>query len=264
MDKEANTLNSLESINIEEEDTKLEYNTVGDKATTEKIRNIMTRFISNGLCDLVPCKLRINIVAARHDFKLKDTELGNRKFVYSLKKLSTDERYNATLAVNSEYYLFTNKLDLNTMLVIILGEALGDMLKLIYMREVPIETDLNTRVGFAKFLTTKLYIMYDRKFAENMAYLQSINDLISSIETDNWQLSAVSLLSCKVAIKTKSYIPKGLEMTLMMKVSFDVEDDLRELYNLILRDKKVDKKIYNSYLMHMAVLGNCRQEGEKQ
>lgn len=249
-----------------ENEYKIRYKVSGEQTVADKLQEIMDRFIESKIEGLLPFHLNINIVAARHDtlvtdnLGIKDIILKNKKFKYNLIKLPLNNAYSATLAVTSEYFLHTNKLDLETFLVLTLSDALGEIFKSMYIKEYNISMETIMYTGFSMYLSTRISAMYSRDLAEKIVILSSMDGIRLSLCTLTIRSPIVMMLSAKIALINKTKYPPNMETNLIYLLTPYVEEDLRYIYSSILSARKLDKARYSDYLIKMRIIEKFKDD----
>ncbi len=249
-----------------ENEYKIRYKVSGEQTVADKIQEIMDKFIESKIEGLLPFHLNINIVAARHDtlvtdnLGIKDITLKNKKFKYNLIKLPLNSAYSATLAVTSEYFLHTNKLDLETFLVLTLSDALGEIFKSMYIKEYNISMETIMYTGFSMYLSTRISAMYSRDLAEKIVILSSMDGIRLSLCTLTIRSPIVMMLSAKIALINKTKYPPNMETNIVYLLSTYVEEDLRYIYSSILSARKLDKARYSDYLIKMRIIEKFKDD----
>lgn len=249
-----------------ENEYKIKYKVSGEQTVADKLQEIMDRFIESKIEGLLPFHLNINIVAARHDtlvtdnLGIKDIILKNKKFKYNLIKLPLNNAYSATLAVTSEYFLHTNKLDLETFLVLTLSDALGEIFKSMYIKEYNISMETIMYTGFSMYLSTRISAMYSRDLAEKIVILSSMDGIRLSLCTLTIRSPIVMMLSAKIALINKTKYPPNMETNLIYLLTTYVEEDLRYIYSSILSARKLDKARYSDYLIKMRIIEKFKDD----
>jgi hypothetical protein len=249
-----------------ENEYKIRYKVSGEQTVADKLQEIMGRFIESKIEGLLPFHLNINIVAARHDtlvtdnLGIKDIILKNKKFKYNLIKLPLNNAYSATLAVTSEYFLHTNKLDLETFLVLTLSDALGEIFKSMYIKEYNISMETIMYTGFSMYLSTRISAMYSRDLAEKIVILSSMDGIRLSLCTITIRSPIVMMLSAKIALINKTKYPPNMETNIIYLLTTYVEEDLRYIYSSILSARKLDKARYSDYLIKMRIIEKFKDD----
>lgn len=249
-----------------ENEYKIKYKVSGEQTVADKIQEIMEKFIESKIEGLLPFHLNINIVAARHDtlvtdnLGIKDIILKNKKFKYNLIKLPLNNAYSATLAVTSEYFLHTNKLDLETFLVLTLSDALGEIFKSMYIKEYNISMETIMYTGFSMYLSTRISAMYSRDLAEKIVILSSMDGIRLSLCTLTIRSPIVMMLSAKIALINKTKYPPNMETNIIYLLTTYVEEDLRYIYSSILSARKLDKARYSDYLIKMRIIEKFKDD----
>lgn len=258
-------------VNVFDLDNKASFTYIidGDEAVSNKLTAIIDKMVNNGLNKILPCDLCISILVVRSNFKLpskyklRDNELGNNKYVYNLRKGKGEAGAAADIIINSEFYRFTNKLDLNTMLLLTFGEVLGDIVETLFARLTKFDVDAVTHEGLRKFISATIYSMYDLELAENLIFSEGEKTALSGVNTLNWKLPLVTLLSYKISLLDRTRIPKTASLDIITLLSFQMEDDLRKLYSSVLRDRIFNRTAYNSYMLKMASIDSFKDKGDK-
>lgn len=249
-----------------ENEYKIRYKVSGEHTVDDKIHEIMEKFIESKIEGLLPFHLNINIIAARHDtlvtdnLGIKDIILKNKKFKYNLIKLPLNSAYSATLVVTSEYFLHTNKLDLETFLVLTLSDALGEIFKSMYIKEYNISMETIMYTGFSMYLSTRISAMYSRDLAEKIVILSSMDGIRLSLCTLTIRSPIVMMLSAKIALINKTKYPPNMETNIVYLLSTYVEEDLRYIYSSILSARKLDKARYSDYLIKMRIIEKFKDD----
>lgn len=267
MDREQGTIKNINE-NKETKINKLTYKIFGASDIKDKLERIFNRLIVGGCGKILPADLNLLIIACDHNGQIQGQRLGSRKFLYTMGKKGkeetdkdkTNEKYKVALAINTEYYRFTNKLDLNTMLLIIIAEALGEISQAIYTRDIDDNISIDTLYGLRKYLETVIYSYYDRELAKNLTLLNGTDDLLHNLNENNWKLKLITLLSSKIALLDETHIPDN-DMSVITYTSFLLEKDLREIYSSILGGRYLDRGRYNSYLLRVSIMDYCKDNG---
>lgn len=261
MGKEINAVDTTALMaDTGENEYKIRYKVSGEQTMADKLQEIMNKFIESKIEGLLPFHLNINIIAARHDtlvkdnLGLKDIILKNKKFKYNLIKLPLSGAYSATLAVTSEYFLHTNKLDLETFLVLTLSDAFGEIFKSMYIKEYNINMETIMYTGFSMYLSTRISAMYSKDLAEKIVILNSMDGIRLSLCTLTIRSPIVMMLSAKIALINKTKYPPNMETNIIYLLSTYVEEDLRYIYSSILSARKLDKARYSDYLIKMRII----------
>lgn len=261
MGKEINAVDTTALMaDTGENEYKIRYKVSGEQTMADKLQEIMDKFIESKIEGLLPFHLNINIIAARHDtlvkdnLGLKDIILKNKKFKYNLIKLPLSGAYSATLAVTSEYFLHTNKLDLETFLVLTLSDAFGEIFKSMYIKEYNINMETIMYTGFSMYLSTRISAMYSKDLAEKIVILNSMDGIKLSLCTLTIRSPIVMMLSAKIALINKTKYPPNMETNIIYLLSTYVEEDLRYIYSSILSARKLDKARYSDYLIKMRII----------
>lgn len=267
MGKEINAVDTTALMaDTGENEYKIRYKVSGEQTMADKLQEIMDRFIESKIEGLLPFHLNINIVAARHDtlvkdnLGLKDIILKNKKFKYNLIKLPLNNAYSATLAVTSEYFLHTNKLDLETFLVLTLSDAFGEIFKSMYIKEYNINMETILYTGFSMYLSTRISAMYNKDLAEKIVILSSMDGIRLSLCTLTIRSPIVMMLSAKIALINKTKYPPNMETNIIYLLSTYVEEDLRYIYSSILSARKLDKARYSDYLIKMRIIEKFKDD----
>ena len=267
MGKEINAVDTTALMaDTGENEYKIRYKVSGEQTVADKIQEIMEKFIESKIEGLLPFHLNINIVAARHDtlvadnLGIKDIILKNKKFKYNLIKLPLNSAYSATLAVTSEYFLHTNKLDLETFLVLTLSDALGEIFKSMYIKEYNISMETIMYTGFSMYLSTRISAMYSKDLAEKIVILNSMDGIRLSLCTLTIRSPIVMMLSAKIALINKTKYPPNMETNIVYLLSTYVEEDLRYIYSSILSARKLDKARYSDYLIKMRIIEKFKDD----
>lgn len=267
MGKEINAVDTTALMaDTGENEYKIKYRVSGEKAVADKLQEIMDKFIESKIEGLLPFHLNINLIAARHDtlvkdnLGIKDIILKNKKFKYNLIKLPLNNAYSATLAVTSEYFLHTNKLDLETFLVLTLSDALGEVFKSMYIKEYDISMETIMYTGFSMYLSTRISAMYSRDLAEKIVILSSMDGIRLSLCTLTVRSPIVMMLSAKIALINRTKYPPNMETNVVYLLTTYVEEDLRYIYSSILSARKLDKARYSDYLIKMHIIEMIKDE----
>lgn len=267
MGKEINAVDTTALMaDTGENEYKIRYKVSGEQTMADKLQEIMEKFIESKIEGLLPFHLNINIVAARHDtlvkdnLGLKDIILKNKKFKYNLIKLPLNNAYSATLAVTSEYFLHTNKLDLETFLVLTLSDAFGEIFKAMYIKEYNINMETIMYTGFSMYLSTRISAMYSKDLAEKIVILSSMDGIRLSLCTLTIRSPIVMMLSAKIALINKTKYPPNMETNIIYLLSTYVEEDLRYIYSSILSARKLDKARYSDYLIKMRLIEKFKDD----
>lgn len=267
MGKEINAVDTTALMaDTGENEYKIRYKVSGEQTMADKLQEIMDKFIESKIEGLLPFHLNINIVAARHDtlvkdnLGLKDIVLKNKKFKYNLIKLPLNNAYSATLAVTSEYFLHTNKLDLETFLVLTLSDAFGEIFKSMYIKEYNINMETIMYTGFSMYLSTRISAMYSKDLAEKIVILNSMDGIRLSLCTLTIRSPIVMMLSAKIALINKTKYPPNMETNIIYLLSTYVEEDLRYIYSSILSARKLDKARYSDYLIKMRIIEKFKDD----
>lgn len=267
MGKEINAVDTTALMaDTGENEYKIRYKVSGEQTMADKLQEIMDKFIESKIEGLLPFHLNINIVAARHDtlvkdnLGLKDIILKNKKFKYNLIKLPLNNAYSATLAVTSEYFLHTNKLDLETFLVLTLSDAFGEIFKSMYIKEYNINMETIMYTGFSMYLSTRISALYSRELAEKIVILNSMDGIRLSLCTLTIRSPIVMMLSAKIALINKTKYPPNMETNIVYLLSTYVEEDLRYIYSSILSARKLDKARYSDYLIKMRIIERFKDD----
>ena len=267
MGKEINAVDTTALMaDTGENEYKIRYKVSGEQTMADKLQEIMDRFIESKIEGLLPFHLNINIVAARHDtlvkdnLGLKDIILKNKKFKYNLIKLPLNNAYSATLAVTSEYFLHTNKLDLETFLVLTLSDAFGEIFKSMYIKEYNINMETILYTGFSMYLSTRISAMYNKDLAEKIVILSSMDGIRLSLCTLTIRSPIVMMLSAKIALINKTKYPPNMETNIIYLLSTYVEEDLRYIYSSILSARKLDKARYSDYLIKLRIIEKFKDD----
>ena len=267
MGKEINAVDTTALMaDTGENEYKIRYKVSGEQTVADKLQEIMGKFIESKIEGLLPFHLNINIVAARHDtlvtdnLGIKDIILKNKKFKYDLIKLPLNNAYSATLAVTSEYFLHTNKLDLETFLVLTLSDALGEIFKSMYIKEYNISMETIMYTGFSMYLSTRISAMYSRDLAEKIVILSSMDGIRLSLCTLTIRSPIVMMLSAKIALINKTKYPPNMETNIIYLLTTYVEEDLRYIYSSILSARKLDKARYSDYLIKMRIIEKFKDD----
>lgn len=267
MGKEINAVDTTALMaDTGENEYKIRYKVSGEQTVADKLQEIMGKFIESKIEGLLPFHLNINIVAARHDtlvtdnLGIKDIILKNKKFKYNLIKLPLNNAYSATLAVTSEYFLHTNKLDLETFLVLTLSDALGEIFKSMYIKEYNISMETIMYTGFSMYLSTRISAMYSRDLAEKIVILSSMDGIRLSLCTLTIRSPIVMMLSAKIALINKTKYPPNMETNIIYLLTTYVEEDLRYIYSSILSARKLDKARYSDYLIKMRIIEKFKDD----